>query len=83
MSHVQLHEPHVSTVTCSTNNTVATVTGSAHPLPGASRVVGFRITLAVADGESAPATFRLRLTDGYDSGSETLPRGALEIETFG
>jgi hypothetical protein len=81
MSHVQLHDPRVSTVTCTTSSTFATVTGSAHPQPGVSPIVGFRINLAVAAGKSTPATFRLRLTDGYDSGIETLPRGSLEIQT--
>lgn len=82
ISNVQLHSPRVATVTCSTNFTVATVTGRAQPHAGASQLVGFRITLAVAQGRSTPATFRVRLTDGYDSDSETLPGGSVKIEKF-
>lgn len=78
-SPLQFHDSHISTVTCSVNGGAGSVTGTADLRTGPSDIVGFRIDLKVSDGTGGPTTFRVRLTDGYDSGTETLRSADLSL----
>jgi hypothetical protein len=79
-SPIRLHTARISTVTCAVNASAGTVTGTVDLRAGASHPVGFRIDLTVSEGTER-ATFRIRLTDGYNSGIETLKSASLEIKT--
>jgi hypothetical protein len=78
-SPLQLHDRHLSTVTCSPNASAGSVTGTAELGAGSSALVGFRIDLGVPAGKGGRAAFRVRLTNGYDSGTETLTTVDLTI----
>ena len=74
---LQLHNVHISTVTCSMNGEAGTVTGTVDLKAGESPV-GFRLDVGTT-GSKRTLTFRFSLADGYDSGTETPESITLEI----
>jgi hypothetical protein len=82
-SPLQLRDRHVSTVTCTVHASTGTVTETVGLRSGTSHALGFRIDLGVPDGTGAHPTIRVRLTDGYDSGTETLTSANVAIKSHG
>lgn len=82
-SPLKLRDFHIATVTCAANASAGTVTGTVGPGAGTPHALGFRIDLGVPEGTGAHATIRVRLTDGYDSGLETLTSADVEVHNHG
>jgi hypothetical protein len=79
-SPLMLHDRSISSVTCSPSAEAGTVTGAFALGGGSSDNVGFRIDFGMRKGTSGQPTFRIRLTNGYDSGNERLTSADLDIQ---
>jgi hypothetical protein len=79
-SPLQLQDRSISVVACSSRGEAATVAGRFAPGSRSTDSIGFRIHLGAAPGTDGRLTFQIHLTNGYDSGTETLTRADLDIE---
>lgn len=79
-SPLQLHHVKISTISCNSGATATTVIGTATRGAESNKTVGFQIDLGIQSGTATSATVRLRLTDGYDSGAESLSVGTVTIK---
>jgi hypothetical protein len=77
---VRLKSVHVATLSCSPNAAAATVTGTAALGVRLSHSVGFELHLAVLNTTNTSASLQLRLTSGYDSGTEVLTSATLLLQ---
>jgi hypothetical protein len=82
-SPLQLRDRHISTVTCTVHASAGNVTETVGLRSGTSHALGFRIDLRVPGGTGAHPTIRVRTTDGYDSGTETLTSADVAIKSHG
>ena len=79
-SPLQLHDRSISAVACSSSGEAGYVAGVFALGSGSSDSVGFRIQLGAGPGKDGRPRFQIRLTNGYNSGIESLTRADLHIE---
>jgi hypothetical protein len=74
---MNVHSINVQAVTCSADGTSASIFGQA-TVDGAG-TYDYRIDLEDLGEPGSSDTYRIRLSNGYDSGEQTLKRGNVQI----